>query len=257
MPHDIAARGYGREADTYAKARPTYPPRAVDDLCQALGLSGGDRVVEMGAGTGIFTRQLLRRGLGVVAVEPVEAMRGKLGELLPPDRISSGSAEATGLPDGSANAVLAATAWHWFDATRAITEVRRLLRSPTSGGLGLIWNSYDRSVPWVAELADISNRRRPADAPGESGGAWRAFFADLAGWLPLTESTYPNPWRTDPDGILDRVLSGSVIAALPTHEQRIARNEVLDLLAKHRLEAVELPYVTRCYWTRPAASRSN
>jgi SAM-dependent methyltransferase len=260
MPHDLAARGYEREAHTYARARPSYPPDAVDELCRALGLADGDRVVELGAGTGIFTRQLLQRGLDVVAVEPVTAMRGRLRELLPSDRVSDGSAEATGLPDGTADAVLAATAWHWFDADRAIAEVRRLLRSPTTGGLGLIWNGYDRSVPWVAELADISNRRRPADAPGESSGAWRAFFADLPGWLPLTESTHPNPWRTDPAGILDRILSGSVIAALPSDEQSAARKEAQDILAKYGLESqnsIELAYVTRSFWTRPTASRSS
>ena len=44
-------------------------------------------------------------------------------------------------------------AWHWFDGSRALTESRRILKP--LGGLGLLWNEYDRIVPWVNEYADI------------------------------------------------------------------------------------------------------
>src|SRR5689334_15129907 len=127
MAHEIAARGYDREAGTYARSRPTYPDAAVTELCAQLGLTADDSVVESGAGTGIFTRLLLARGLSVTAVEPVAGMRRRLAEIPGLAGISAGSAEATGLPAGSADAVVAATAWHWFDAPRAIAEVRRLL----------------------------------------------------------------------------------------------------------------------------------
>lgn len=254
MPHETAVRGYNREADAYARARPSYPPAAIADLRASLSLSPGDPVVELGAGSGIFTRQLLQAGLKVTAVEPVPAMRRRLEQVLDPSRISAGTAESTGLPDGTADAVFAATAWHWFDADRAIREVRRLLRSECTGGLGLIWNGYDRSVPWVAEIADISNRRRSADVPGESSGTWRPFFDRLDGWLPLHETEYPNPWITDAQGIVNRVISSSVVAALPTDEQQIVRNEALDVLTRYGLRSeptIELAYVTRSYWTRP------
>ncbi len=253
MAHDIAARGYDREAGTYARSRPSYPDTAVTHLCAQLGLTPGDSVVEFGAGTGIFTRLLLARGLSVTAVEPVAGMRRKLAEIHGLAGISTGSAESTGLPAVSADAVVAATAWHWFDAARAIAEVRRLLRPP--GALGLIWNEYDRSVPWVAELADISNRRRPADAPGASSDAWRAFFDELDGWEPLNEASEPNPWPTTPRGIVDRVTSSSVIAALPPQEQAIAQDEAWTVLRKQDLDGLptlDLPYVTSYYWTRPA-----
>jgi len=252
MPHETAARGYDREAVTYSRARPAYPARAVDELCAALGLSNGNRVVELGAGTGIFTRQLVTHGLDVTAVEPVAGMRRRLQDVLDPSRISAGSAEATGLPGGIADAVLAATAWHWFDAHQAIEETRRLLRPP--GGLGLIWNEYDCSVPWVAEIAGISSRYRPADAPNASTGTWREFFFRLDGWLPLSESAFPNPRSTDPQGVLDRVVSSSAVAALPAVERAAVTAAVQDILARYGLNSqavITLPYTTRCYWTRP------
>jgi SAM-dependent methyltransferase len=254
MAHQIAARGYDREAGTYARSRPTYPIVAVAHLCARLGLSPGDNVIELGAGTGILTRLLLAQGLSVVAVEPVAGMRRQLAELPALAGITAGSAEATGLPTASADAVVTATAWHWFDARRAIAEVRRVLRP--SGALGLIWNRYDNSVPWVAELADISNRRRPADAPGESSGAWRSFFDALDGWNPLGQATQPNPWPTTPQGIVDRVASSSVVAALLATERKLALDEAWTVLRKHgldRLQTLDLPYTTHYYWTRPIA----
>jgi SAM-dependent methyltransferase len=252
MVQPAAAEGYGREAGTYARARPDYPAAAIADLCAALGVSGGGQAVELGAGTGIFTRQLLAAGLAVVAVEPVAAMREHLSGLLPAARISAGTAEATGLPAGCADVVFAATAWHWFDPARAVAEVRRLLRP--GAGLGLAWNNFDTSVPWVAELSGLSDRLRPGTAPGNLSGAWRSYFDGLPGWLPVRAAAYPNPWPTDPDGIIDRVTSSSVIAALPDSQKAAVRDEARQILARHGLAAgagLELPYVTTTYWTRP------
>lgn len=53
-------------ADEYDAARPTYPGAVFD----ALGPLGGRRVLDVGAGTGIATRELVARGADVVAVEP-------------------------------------------------------------------------------------------------------------------------------------------------------------------------------------------
>lgn len=65
--HKIALDGYGRAASTYHLARPRYPREAVDRLVDCLGLDAGSHVVELGAGTGIFTRQLIDAGPRVSA----------------------------------------------------------------------------------------------------------------------------------------------------------------------------------------------
>ena len=79
MPvHDVAAAGFGAASDVYERARPTYPPDAVAWLVAALGLGPGVRAVDLAAGTGKLTRLLVDRDYDVVAVEPVEAMRGQL-----------------------------------------------------------------------------------------------------------------------------------------------------------------------------------
>jgi 2-polyprenyl-3-methyl-5-hydroxy-6-metoxy-1,4-benzoquinol methylase len=58
------AQGFAGVADDYERGRPGYPPEAI----AALGLPGGARVADVGAGTGKLTRALRAAGLDVVAV---------------------------------------------------------------------------------------------------------------------------------------------------------------------------------------------
>jgi SAM-dependent methyltransferase len=167
----VARTGYTRAVDVYERARPSYPLPALAELSEALGLVAGRTVVDIGAGTGLFTRLLALTGARVIAVEPVAAMRGRLAELLPSVTVADGTAEHTGLAEGSADAVVAAQAWHWFDADAALAEVEHVLTP--GGGLGLVWNTYDENVPWVRDYQDIYFRRAPEGLPSHQTGAWR------------------------------------------------------------------------------------
>ncbi len=111
----------------------------------------GRRILNLGAGTGRLSTVLPRMGVEVVAVEPDEAMRA----LVPAGATAlAGTAEQVPLPDQSVDAVLVGRAWHWFDHQQALAQVGRVLRP--SGVLGLLWNVFDDTVPWVAELVAAS-----------------------------------------------------------------------------------------------------
>ncbi|HWE81389.1 MAG TPA: class I SAM-dependent methyltransferase [Gaiellaceae bacterium] len=109
------------------------------------------RVVDLGAGTGKFSRVLASLGHEVVAVEPDSGMREQLAAVSPGVEVLAGSAEAIPLPDGTVDAVTAAQSFHWFDSAEARTEIARVLRP--GGVLAPVWNVRDDSVPWVAELS--------------------------------------------------------------------------------------------------------
>ena len=66
--------GYTRSADTYVHGRPDYPATIVPWLTNTLGVDESVSVVDLGAGTGKFTRYLLQTGARVIAVEPVAAL---------------------------------------------------------------------------------------------------------------------------------------------------------------------------------------
>jgi SAM-dependent methyltransferase len=81
------ARSFGAAADEYERARPTYPDAAVDWLIP----SGVRTVLDLGAGTGKFTRALVSRSLDVIAVEPLSEMREILQQQLLLEMVSSRS----------------------------------------------------------------------------------------------------------------------------------------------------------------------
>ena len=104
--HSAAQQGFSAEAQRYAQGRPEYPEALSDWLRDALGLRPQTVAVDLGAGTGKFTRLLARTGARVVAVEPVDAMRAQLAEALPQVQALAGSAQSIPLANGFADALV-------------------------------------------------------------------------------------------------------------------------------------------------------
>ena len=107
-------------------------------LVAHFGLRPGDRVAEIGAGTGLFTRALAGHGLDIVAIEPNEDMRAHAPSL-PGVVWQNGTFESTGLPSGSRRWVAAAQSLHWAHAEQALPEIRRVLEP--RGWLTVVGNS--------------------------------------------------------------------------------------------------------------------
>ena len=177
---------FGEVAREYARWRPTYPADAVSWLTGDAQL-----VVDLGAGTGQLTGQLLDRGLTVHAVERDPRMLAVLAERLPTARTHLSGADRIPLPDAHVDAVLSADAWHWFPAEATMAEVRRVLRP--GGWLGLVWNTVKPLHPWEFELAGIDpDRKGVQDEPDT---------VPLEALLPGVETsvaTFPWDWPVTP-----------------------------------------------------------
>jgi SAM-dependent methyltransferase len=122
MPDGTAQRSYGKVFDQvaaeYDRHRPTYPEQLIDRACEIAGLERGDRVLEIGCGTGQLTRSLLARGLRVTALEPGARLAGLAqqrlqgtGEL----ELVHSRLEHARLPREHFRAVFSASAIHWVD----------------------------------------------------------------------------------------------------------------------------------------------
>lgn len=85
----------------------------------------------------------------VYAVEPDPGMRAEFARQVPPGlvRLHDGTAEAIPLPDASVDAVVVGSAFHWFDPSRALPEIARVLRP--GGTLTALWTQPDEDVDWV------------------------------------------------------------------------------------------------------------
>ena len=252
MPiHASAEEGYAAVGADYEKGRPGYTPDAVAYLLQRLGVArSGDtkRVVDLAAGTGKFTRALLNAGVTPIAVEPVAHMRETLAEHCPNVRTYSGSAESIPLEDDSVDAVTVAQAFHWFDGPAALAEIHRVLKP--LGGLGLLWNGVDRSVPWLDAIWTEVDARRD-DTPHAWTYEWKDAFAATAAFSPLISATFRYEQPTDREGLIARLMSISFIArgsqesrdALIAHARQVADDAQLP-------ETFDIPYNCFVHWCR-------
>ena len=244
---EVASAGFGSSAPTYEQGRPSYPPGVVDLFATNLGVGPGTRVVDLAAGTGKLTRLLVAAGADVIAVEPVEAMRGQLRLHVPGVEVLDGTAEAMPVHDGGADVVTVAQAFHWFDPEPALAEIARVL--VPGGGLGLVWNERDTSVAWVAELSTLFDW--DTKRPYEKGLDWAAIVAASGRFTTVEHRTLSFAQDLDADTLVQRVLSTSYIAARPP-EQNVGLEASIRALVADFPPRFDLPYVTDVFWCRRA-----
>jgi SAM-dependent methyltransferase len=247
--HRSAARGFDRAAADYERGRPGYPQEAIDLLATELEFGAGSIVVDLAAGTGKLTRGLIMTGAHVVAVEPVPGMREQLVRLVPDAETLAGTAEAIPLADASADALLVAQAFHWFDTPAAAREIHRVLRP--GGGLGVIWNVWDDAVAWVSRMQELIGAHR-GDTPQRGTSRWREQLEATGLFTPLADRAVANVVHGGLDVLLDRTASISFIATLRGSERANVLDGVRAIVAEHPEawvgDELAMPYVTQVAW---------
>lgn len=180
------ARSFNAAAAQYAANRPSYPPALFDAIEELADRSlTGARVVDVGAGTGIATALLRRRGADVLAVEPGDGMAAQFRLSHPDIPIVRGNGNALPLATASADFVTYAQAWHWTDPAHSAPEALRVLRP--GGALALWWNTTPLDIPWHTEQARRIERRFGNHPVVEQNGSGaRAALTDPSGHLAFT-----------------------------------------------------------------------
>jgi SAM-dependent methyltransferase len=251
MPvHEVAQRGFGAEAETYDRSRPTYPPDAIAWLVENLRIDPGSVVVDVAAGTGKLTSLLVPSGATLIAVEPVEGMRQVFRREVTGVPAVAATAEAMPFADTSVDAVTVAQAFHWFDADAAAEELSRTLRP--GGRLAMIWNARDRSVDWVDAVWSVMDRVEKKAPWRVHEDPWRAGFEERPWFGPLHEGVFSHKQTLSPEGVVDRFTSVSHLAALSPGEREVHLEEIRDVLRNHPDTAgrdeVAIPYRVDAYW---------
>jgi len=243
--HQRQALSFGGAAEAYDRGRPSYSRDAAAWLTAAEPLT----VLELGAGTGKLTEQLVALGHDVHATDPDPAMLEILKERLPGVRAAEAVAEEIPGPDSAYDVVVGAQCFHWFDADKALPEIARVLKP--GGSLALTWNERDERIPWVRRLGAIIGTQEQDTDPSE------VLTASLQ-FLYVETETFKQWQVVDRDSIQDLVRSRSNFAVLDD-DARAAKME--ELLAFYDdfgrgMDGMQLPYLTRCFRARVIKSRS-
>ena len=253
LPHG----DYTDLAAEYARHRPGYGPGVPGALAEFATGAGGVApldVVDVGAGTGIWTRMLARLGCNTTAVEPNDAMRthGRRGNGGLAIHWCAGTAEQTGLAQGACDLLTMASSFHWADFELASAEFVRVLRP--GGVFAALWNTRRVELnPLLVEIEELLQRMVPGLERMSSGRsrfcegllerlAASGVFTDV-GYLEeqhverMTPERYLGIWRSVNDV---RVQAGeTVFARFLDH----VRQRTADL------DSVDATYVTRV-WDR-------
>jgi ubiquinone/menaquinone biosynthesis C-methylase UbiE len=133
---------FGSVAEQYDRHRPGYPDEMVDAVLEYAQASPGERILDVGAGTGRATLLFAERGYELTAIEPdgemaaVASQRaataGQSVEILNTDF------EQASLPPAGFRVVISATAWHWVTSSLRNELAARVLAP--GGALAPFWN---------------------------------------------------------------------------------------------------------------------
>ena len=209
-----SARAFAGIAAEYERRRPSYPPEIVAWVVERLGLAPGRTVVDVGAGTGKFTRLLVPSGARVIAVEPLAEMRAQLSAAASGVDVLAGSAEQLPLEDATVDAVAAAAAFHWFELDRALPELHRVLRP--GGRLAIVHNHRDLRQPLQAAVNEIIGHLLPDESEFVQ---WETAVEGSGLFDPLDRLQRTHEQHFDAAGLAKRIGTISYVARLPDDER--------------------------------------
>ncbi|MCB1094298.1 MAG: class I SAM-dependent methyltransferase [Verrucomicrobiae bacterium] len=240
---------FSDRVENYVRYRPSYPDGVVDTLIERCQLPGDSTVADIGAGTGIFTRQLLDRGLRVVAVEPNKEMRRAAeASLSGYERFTCGDgiAEATGLPGNSVDLVVAAQAFHWFRHSETQAEFRRILRA--DGWVALVWNQRKIQQSFLQDYDALLRHHAPEYRTSNHMNLPDSVIAGFFDSALLETYSFENAQHFDKSSFLGRMQSSSYTPAPGSLEHTGLIEAAEVLFAKHEIAGqVRFEYDTRLF----------
>lgn len=228
--HTLSQSSFTKNAALYDSARPSYIPSAVDAICRMCKIQPTSKVLDLAAGTGIFTRLLHDRGIDVTACEPSPGMRKTFSSRsnIP---IVDGSAYSIPFPDNTFDTITIAQAFHWFADHEALLEIHRVLKS--GGSLGCIWNLENYRSNTFQDPYFEAVVRYDAGLPQYRRDTWKAVLRETNLFTPYEQWMEEFDLFYTEEELWSRAQSKSFITSLSTKEQKTLETELSNIIASH------------------------
>jgi len=238
MSLDPRAR-FSSTVEDYRRYRPDYPAALFDWIAKECDLPYGARVLDVGCGTGISSRQLAARGWEVVGLDPnADMLAAAEAEPRPGLRYVQGDAEDPPAL-GRFDAIVGGQSFHWLDLDRALPRLAAMLDGER---VVAFWNLREPSDPMMRDYEALLLEFCPEYADVGAEPRADAVRARVAG-LDLREVELPHAQRLDRDGLLGRVWSSSYVKNVDL--DRAAFDARLHALFDRHADGGEIAFVYR------------
>lgn len=247
---------FGAEAAGYDAGRPPYPAALYDALFQQLNLCPGLRGFEIGAGTGLATGELMRRGLQLLAIEPDPRMAEWLRVAVPGAEVIPARMEDARLPEGEADFGVSAMAMHWLEAASSLPRARDWLKP--GAGFAMWWTVFgDPAAPDEFQRASQPLFAGQGRGRGSSGAVPYALqsgerLRDLtaAGFEDARLQRFDWKIRQTTAEVVNLCRSFSPVLQMAAPARQAFLNAIADLVDRDFGGQVERDFVTVLYTAR-------
>jgi|SRR3989338_2025562 len=253
---DCNASNYTGKGTDYRKYRSGYSEKVLDLLITHIGLSQKNSIVaDIGAGTGIFSKQLADRGLSVLSIEPNDDMRTNGEEYTssyPNIKWRKGTGEYTDLENLSVDWVTMASAFHWTNPEKSIPEFHRILKK--NGYTTLLWNPLIKEGDEIQENVESIIKKNIPNLSREfrSGENSRELLLSGGYFIDIIEIRHEHKFIMPIENYLNAWKAANHVRTVAEETgEGIFENileEIRELLKGKK--TIEVPYLTKSWTAR-------
>jgi SAM-dependent methyltransferase len=247
---------FDQVAGIYAAARPDYPEALADDVLSYAELQPGDRILEIGCGSGQATKSFARRGFAILAIDPgaalIRAAREHLASFTNVELLET-NFEAWPAREGAFRLVIAAQAWHWVSPDLRFAKAAQVL--PPGGSLAVFANvPVGLPEALLEDFRQIYLRRTgtwglPPEAWYLPEGPIKAEFERAGLFAQVTHKKYPWRWHHTTASYSDFLITRSDYRMLPQATREAVLAEIAQSIDRHG-GMFDMDYETHLYIAR-------